>query len=135
MYFMKTVVKSLIISPSWYNLFQMKIHNTENWPMLQLTSLSYTVTKVMCRIRISISRVATGQWKKIQPKILNLGVLFQPFSTSFSKKGDGFPAFPASVSRQTNFVVSKFLFKTQIMPNIPGIRWYFTKCPGLPVPK
>ena len=26
-----------------------------------------------------------------------LGIVFQPFSTHFSKKGDGFPAFPASI--------------------------------------
>ena len=42
-------------------------------------------------------RVATGQWKKIQPKIANFGIVFQPFSANFSKKADGFPAFPASI--------------------------------------
>ena len=49
-----------------------------------------------CRNNMHIHRVATDQWKKFQPKITNLGIVFQPFSTNFSKKADGFPAFPAS---------------------------------------
>ena len=35
--------------------------------------------------------------QKFQSKTMNLGIVFQPFSTHFSKKGDGFPAFPASI--------------------------------------
>ena len=35
--------------------------------------------------------------QKFQSKTMNLGIVFQPFSTHFSKKGDSFPAFPASI--------------------------------------
>ena len=44
-----------------------------------------------------LSRVATGQWKKIQPKTINFGGCFPAFFHSFFQKSDGFPAFPASI--------------------------------------